>query len=43
MKRKIITVVAASVIGVGLGAGLGFGPLLRYKSEGILSMEMGTA
>ena len=43
MKRKIITVALAALVGVGLGAALGFGPLLRYKSEGILSMEMGTA
>lgn len=36
-------VLASAVIGVGVGAALGYGPLLRYKSEGLLNMEMGTA
>jgi hypothetical protein len=43
MKIKIITVLLAAAVGVGVGAYIGYGPLLRYKSEGILSMEMGTA
>lgn len=43
MKAKIITVILVAAAGVGLGAAIGYGPLLRYKSEGILSMEMGTA
>lgn len=43
MKRKITTVLLAAAVGVGLGAYIGYGPMLRYKSEGILSMEMGTA
>ena len=32
---------AAAVIGGCIGAVLGYGPLLNYKSEGILSVEMG--
>lgn len=36
-------VLASALIGVGVGAALGYGPLLRYKSEGLLNMEMGTA
>lgn len=43
MKKKIIAVVTAAAVGVGVGAVLGYGPLLRYKTEGVLSMEMGTA
>lgn len=43
MKRKIINVTIATIIGLGVGTYIGFGPMLRYKSEGILSMEMGTA
>ncbi len=43
MKRKILNVAIAATIGLGVGAYIGFGPMLRYKSEGILSMEMGTA
>lgn len=43
MKRKILNVAIATMIGLGIGAYIGFGPMLRYKSEGILSMEMGTA
>jgi hypothetical protein len=43
MNRKIITIILATAIGVGVGAYFGYGPMLRYKSEGILSLEMGTA
>jgi hypothetical protein len=43
MKRKIINMTIATIVGLGIGAYIGFGPMLRYKSEGILSMEMGTA
>jgi hypothetical protein len=43
MNRKIITVVIGATLGLGVGALIGYGPMLRYKSEGILSMEMGTA
>lgn len=43
MNRKVIKIILATAIGVGVGAYFGYGPLLRYKSEGILSLEMGTA
>ena len=43
MQKKIMIVLAFALMGVGLGAALGYGPLLRYKSEGLLNMEMGTA
>ena len=43
MTKKLVLVLVAGLVGVGVGAALGYGPLLRYKSEGVLSMEMGTA
>lgn len=43
MNRKIITVAIAAALGICAGALIGYGPMLRYKSEGVLSMEMGTA
>lgn len=43
MRKKIMIVLVSALMGVGLGAALGYGPLLRYKSEGLLNMEMGTA
>jgi hypothetical protein len=43
MNRKIITVVISAALGLCVGALIGYGPMLRYKSEGIMSMEMGTA
>lgn len=43
MRKKMIGVLVAVLAGVGVGAWLGYGPLLHYKSEGVLSMEMGTA
>jgi hypothetical protein len=43
MQKKIITIVFAAAIGAGLGALLGYGPLLRYKSEGMLNIDMGTS
>ena len=42
MLRKLIVVSVAAVVGAGVGAMLGYRPLLRYKTEGVLSMEMGT-
>ena len=42
MAKKMIVVLVAAVVGAGVGAMLGYGPLLRYKTEGVLSMEMGT-
>lgn len=30
----------AALIGAGIGAGLGYGPLLHYKSEGVLAMDL---
>ena len=43
MKKKVVVVAMAALLGAGIGAGLGYGPLVKYKSEGVLSMEMGTA
>ena len=43
MKKKVVVVAMAALLGAGIGAGLGYGPLLKYKTEGVLSMEMGTA
>ena len=43
MRMKVIAVVLAAAFGAGVGALLGYGPLLKYKTEGVLSMEMGTA
>ena len=43
MQKKIITVFIAGIVGVGLGAFLGYGPMQWFKSEGVLSMELGTS
>lgn len=43
MKKKVIVVLVAAALGASIGAGLGYGPLLKYKTEGVLAMEMGTA
>jgi hypothetical protein len=43
MQKKIIIVLLAATAGVGVGALLGYGPMLRYKSEGVLNMDMGTS
>lgn len=43
MRKKMIVVVLATLAGVGVGAALGYGPLLRYKSTGVLRMDMGAA
>jgi hypothetical protein len=43
MKKKMMVVLVAAVLGAGIGAGLGYGPLLKYRSEGVLAMEMGTS
>lgn len=43
MKKKVVMLGMAALLGAGTGAGLGYGPLLKYKTEGVLSMEMGTA
>ena len=43
MQKKIIILLIAATAGVGLGALLGYGPMLRYKSEGVLNMDMGTS
>ena len=39
--KQLIALVVAAVIGGCIGAVLGYGPLLNYKSEGVLSVEMG--
>ncbi|NQW95220.1 MAG: hypothetical protein HQ446_14570 [Polaromonas sp.] len=43
MKHRVVFVVMATALGAAIGAGLGYGPLLKYKTEGVLAMEMGTA
>ena len=43
MQKKIIILLIAATAGAGLGALLGYGSMLRYKSEGILNMDMGTS
>ena len=43
MGNKVIALLLAAAVGIGTGALLGYGPLLRYKTEGVLSMEMGTS
>ena len=42
MKKKLLVVLVAAVVGAGVGAMLGYGPLLSYKTEGVVSMDMGT-
>lgn len=42
MRKKIMVLLVAAVAGAGVGALLGYGPMLRYKSEGVLNMDMGT-
>ncbi len=43
MQKKIIILLIAATSGVCVGALLGYGPMLRYKSQGVLNMEMGTS
>lgn len=43
MQKKIITLVISAVVGTSVGALVGYGPMLRYKSEGVLNIEMGTS
>ena len=43
MQKKIIVLLIAATAGAGVGALLGYGPMLRYKSEGVLNMDMGTS
>ncbi len=43
MQKKIIILLIAATVGAGLGALLGYGPMLRYKSEAVLNMDMGTS
>jgi hypothetical protein len=43
MNKKIIIVAIAAALGICAGALIGYGPMLRYKSEAVLSMEMGTS
>lgn len=42
MNQKIKIIGIATIVGACVGAALGFGPLLRYKSEALLGMELGT-
>ena len=42
MKKKLLVALVAVVVGAGIGAMLGYGPLLSYKTEGVFSMDMGT-
>lgn len=41
LTRKMGAVLVAGALGVLAGAWLGYGPLLRYKAEGVMSMDMG--
>ena len=43
MEKKLWVVFVAAVLGASAGAMLGYGPLLRYKTEGVISMDLGTA
>ena len=43
MQKKIIMLLIATAAGVCAGALLGYGPMLRYKSDGVLNMDMGTS
>ena len=43
MVNKLTVVFVVGIIGASVGAMLGYGPLLRYKTEGVISMDMGTA
>lgn len=43
MAKKLILVLVAAVAGAGVGGMLGYGPLLRYKTEGVISMDLGTS
>lgn len=43
MKKKFIILLIAGALGAGAGALLGYGPMLRYKSEGVINMDMGTS
>lgn len=43
LKKKIIAVAAAALLGAGLGAYLSYGPLQRFKSEAELNIELSTA
>ncbi len=43
MNQKIKIIGIATIVGACVGAALGFGPLQRYKSDGVLSMELGSS
>jgi hypothetical protein len=43
MNQKIKIISIATIVGACIGAVLGFGPLQRYKSDGVLSMELGSS
>ena len=43
MKKKFIILLIAGAVGAGAGALLGYGPMLRYKSEGVLNMDLSTS
>jgi hypothetical protein len=40
---KFGSLVLAGAVGLVIGGALAYGPLLQYRSEGVLSLEMGTA
>lgn len=43
IKKNLICVMVAAATGAGLGAVLGYGPLLRYKADGVLKIGLDTA
>lgn len=43
MRQKMAIVLVSTVVGMGVGGLLGNGPLLKYQSEGVLKLELGTA
>ncbi|WP_454732093.1 MULTISPECIES: hypothetical protein [Cupriavidus] len=42
-QKKVLVLLVVALAGAGAGAALGYGPLLHYKSEGVLKVEMSTS
>lgn len=43
VSRKLIAVLVSTAAGAAIGAALGYGPLLKYKSVGVIHVEMTTS